>query len=630
MKEISRTLLIAAITLLTTNNVIAQDKMSVAAEKKYKLAIQYAEESNNQKAISLLQDLYKSHPNNIDITYNLGLCYMNMSGNPDSALFFLNKTFELDTDEWGEEKNELMIAIARVKQLKYDYDGALKAYKQVEAHDANKEWADVIAHERFVCENAKIMINNPVRLQIRRLSEKINCTENDYRPIISDDMRTLIFTSRRKSHVRTRFQDGQNEERTYVSTRLSADGEWNDAELISNLFSSKGQETATCLRDTELYIVRDGDIYISKRDTTGTWQKAENIGTPINSKADENYAYVTPDGSEMFFSSNRDGGFGGFDIYHSFRLPNGNWGVPKNMGSVINTAFDEDAPVKHPTKNILYFSSNGHNTMGGYDIFYTLESIADSTYEAVQNIGYPINTPDDDLYFVPTSVKDMAYYASIKWDNSEDEFTGYDIYEVEYDEPEVNKLVILSGVIKGGNIHNVKITADADGEPLGRYLANSETGKFIIVGEEGRTYHITADNGIERNSVEIVTQVGDSYYKLGHTIQMQTIEFATNTVETLEPQAPIDRTGVGKKQYTIQIMSLRKPLDKSRVKGLDVDQIHEHVYRDGWYVYSYGQFNSIREAKPVKNMIIETTPYNDSFIRNNKQYEKFVKKDNDK
>lgn len=627
MKIISRTLVLATMALCAIN--IYAQEMSNAAEKKYKMAIQYAEESNNTKAISMLQDLYKSYPNNIDITYNLGLCYMNMSGNPDSALYFLNKTFQLDTEEWGEEKNELMIAIARVKQLKYDYDGALKAYKQVEQHDADKNWKETIERERFICENAKIMINNPVRLQIRRLSEKVNCTENDYRPIISDDMCTLIYTSRRKSHVRTRFQDGQNEERTYISTRASINDEWDEAELIEKLFSSKGQETATCLRDSELYIVRDGNIYISKLDTAGTWQKAEKLAQPINSKFEEKYAYVTPDGTEMFFSSNRDGGLGGFDIYHSFRLPNGQWGIPKNMGNIINTEFDEDAPVKHPQKNILYFASNGHNTMGGYDIFYTIGNENDSTFEAVQNIGYPINTPDDDLFFVPTTQKDMAYYASIKWDSSEDEFTGYDIYEVEYDEPEVNKLVILSGIIRNGK--TAKITAETDdGEQLGRYLANSETGKYIIVGEEGRTYHITADNGTEKTSVDVTTQIGDSYYKLGHTIQVETIEFAANDNDNVEPQAPIDKVNNAPKTYTIQIMSLRKPLDKSKVKGLDTDQIYEHVYRDGWYVYSYGQFNSAREAKPVKNMIIESTPYNDSFIRNNKQYEKFTKKENDK
>ena len=604
-------------------------RMTNAAEKKYKMAIQYADESNNQKAISLLQDLYQSYPNNINITYNLGLCYMNMSGNPDSALFFLNKTLKLDTDEWSEEKCELMIAIARVKQLKYDFDGALKIYKQIEQHDTDNSWKEAIEHERCICENAKIMLNNPVRLQIRRLSDNINCNENDYRPLISDDMRTLIFTSRRKSHVRTRFQDGQNEERTYISTRSNSADEWDKAELITDLFNNKGQETATCLRDSNLYIIRDGNIYVSSMSESGVWQKAVKMDEPINSSAEERFAYVTPDNNEIFFSSNRKGGFGGFDIYHSFRLPNGKWGVPTNMGAVVNTEYDEDSPVKHPTKNILYFSSNGHNTMGGFDIFYTIESQSDSTYEAVQNIGYPINTPDDDLFFVPTAMKDMAYYASIKWDNSEDEFTGYDIYEVEYDEPEINKLVILSGTIKGGDIGSVSITADSDGEPLGRYMANSETGKFIIVGEEGRTYHISANNGEETTSIDIITQVGDSYYKSGHTIEMQTFEFAENE-NKIESQTPIDRTLDAPKSYTIQIFSLRKPLNKADVKGLDTDKIHEHIYRDGWYVYSYGQFNSAREAKPVKNMIIETTPYTDAFIRNNKQYKKFEKQDSDK
>ncbi len=624
MNIISKSLIFLSALFFFVQSSNAQ-RMTKVAEKKYKMAIQYAEESNNVKAISILQDLYKSYPDNINVTYNLGLCYMNMSGNPDSALYFLNKTLKLDGEEWTEDKLELMIAIAHVKQLKYDYDGALKTYNQIERHDKNQTWKELIEHERFVCDNAKIMMNNPVRLQVQRLGNNINSEDNDYRPLISDDMKTLIFTSRRENKVRTRFQDGQNEECTYISTRPTLADDWGEAEEIRNLFEDKGQTTATCLRDSDLYLVRDGDIYVSKLDTNGVWQRATKLEAPINSSAEERFAYVTADGNELFFSSDRKGGFGGFDIYHSFRLPNGKWGVPTNMGDVINTPNDEDAPVKHPTKNVLYFSSNGHNTMGGFDIFYTIESQTDSTYEAVQNIGYPINTPDDDLFFVPTSVKDMGYYASVKWDNTDDVFTGYDIYEVEYDEPEINRLVILSGLVKSNDIGSINITADSDGEPLGRYLPNGETGKFVIVGEEGRTYHISATNGKETNSIDITTEVGDSYYKTGKTIEIKAFEFAYEEEEP-EVQTQTENSSTG---YTIQIFSLRKPLDKANVRGIDTDKIHEHVYADGWYVYSYGQFNTPHEAKPTKDMIVEKTPYADSFIRNNEQYKKFEKKAED-
>ncbi len=605
--------------------------MNSSSRKKFDLALQYAEESNNRKAIDLMQELYKKYPDDINLTYNLGLCYLNMSGNPDSALFFLNKTLKLDdSNEWTEERIETTIAIARIRQLKYDFDGALKEYKKVERHDETGDWKEMIEHEREICNNAKIMMNSPVRLQVRRLGENVNCDENDYRPLVSDDMKTLIFTSRRKNNVRTQFEDGQNEERTYIATRKSLDEEWGGTEPIRNMFSSKGQETATCLRDSNLYVVRDGDIYVSHLDTAGVWSPAKPLSPAINSKSEERYACISSDGTQLFFSSNREGGFGGFDIYRSFKLPNGEWGLPLNLGANVNSEYDEDAPVLHPTKDILYFSSNGHNTMGGFDIFYAPYSPADSTFEAVVNIGYPINTPDDDLYFVPTAVKDMAYYASIKWDNSGDEFTGYDIYEVEYDEPELNKLVIFSGVVKSHEPHAVRVVAQADGEDIGRFVPNAETGKFVVVVEEGKSYTILADNGSIEKRLVVNTSVGDSYSKLGHTVVIDPFDFvededaAIAAAAAKEAQAKAEAL-LDERKYTVQILSLREPLDYSKVNNLEPDMISEHVYRDGWYVYSFGSYDTYKEAVAAKSKVVSNTPFGDAFIRKVSQYKKFVK-----
>lgn len=625
MKNLFTILSVVALSLSCVNS-YAQN-MKSSDRKKFDAALQFAEESNNKKAIDLLQALYKSYPEDINVTYNLGLCYMNMSGNPDSALYYLNKTLKLDNDkDWTPEKTELHVAMARVKQLKYDYDGALKLYKKIEAKDPDTEFKELIAREKSICETAKIMMNNPVRLQVRRLGDNINCNENDYRPVISSDMQTLIFTSRRKNNVRTDFEDGQNEERSYISTRSSIDEDWGEAEVIDGLFDRKGQETVTCLRDSNLYIVRDGNIYVSHLDTAGVWQPAQELSSVVNSRSEERFAYVTPDGNELYFSSNREGGFGGFDIYRSFRLPNGQWGVPRNLGNTINTEFDEDAPVMHPTKNILYFASNGHNTMGGFDIFYSLASAADSSFEAVQNIGYPINTPDDDLYFVPAAKRDVAYYASIKWDNVGDEFTGYDIYEVEYDEPEINKLAILSGYVQSNNISDVNITALCDGEAIGRFVPNSQTGKFVIVVEEGKSYKIVADNGKMIKNIDVATNVGDSYYRLGHTISVDSISFLNEELAALTAQYA-NKDSEDDNKYTVQILSLRTPLDYARLcKNLDKDSIIEYQYTNGWYVYSYGKYTSYREAKTSKGSIVESTPYSDAFVRRIANYKKFVKK----
>lgn len=606
--------------------------------KRYKQAYEYAEDSNNRKAINMLQQIYKSNPDDIDVNFNLGLCYLNMSGNPDSALFFLNRTWQLDTDtEWTEGKSELKMAMARVKQLKYDYDAALEIYNEVEKNDTQKLFAQHIARERFICANAKTMMSNPVRLEVHKLNSSVNSGSNDYRPLVSHDQHTLVFTSRRRNDVETRFDDGQSEEHTYMA-EVNADGSWSKAVSLDGVFSSKGQETATCLCDSELYLVRDGNIYVSLKDSaSGEWTKARKLGSPVNSRYEERYAFVTEDGNEMYFSSNRPGGCGGFDIYRSYRLPNGEWGVPKNLGPVVNSEFDEDAPVMHPTKNILYFSSNGHNTMGGFDIFYTLESLSDSTYEAVQNIGYPINTPDDDLYFVPTAQKDMAYYASINWNGTGDEFTGYDLYEVEYEEPEVNRLVIISGKVESQNMASVQLTASLDGEPFGRYIPNVNTGKFVIIVEEGAQYDITVDNGTVEKKLSVSTKVGDSYYKMGHVVSLETFSFVEEEIAAERVTLPEDTAAMTTvdspeivvndydKGYTVQVFALKSKLDPSRVKGIDPEGVLEHVYRDGWYVYSYGQYSDKRDARDMKSRIREVSPYKDAFVRNMKSYKKYTK-----
>jgi len=598
--------------------------------RKFDKAYSYAAEGNNREAIDLLQSVYKSNPDDINVAYNLGVCYLNMSGNPDSAMFFFNRVLELDSEEWSEGRNTLMIAIARVKQLKYDFDGALDIYKEIEKHDAEREFAEDIAYEREICENAKALVAKPVKFNVTRLDDNVNSESNDYLPIISADQNTLVFTSRRKNNTRVVFDDGEGEELAFVSHKKN--GKWSKAELIEGLFDANGQVTATSISGNELYLVRDGNIYVSVMDSaSGEWQQAKKVGAPISSRGNEKYAYVTPDGSEMFFSSDREGGFGGYDIYHSYRLPNGQWGMPRNLGPSINSQYDEDAPVMHPNKRVLYFSSNGHNTIGGYDIFYTIQNVADSTFEVVQNMGYPINTPDDDLYFVPTSEKDMAYYASIRWNKGADKFNGYDIYEAEYEEPEVNKLVILSGVVKSEDISSVKVTAECDGEMIGRYVPNQESGKFVVIVEEGRSYAITASNGQFDKTVEVSTNVGDSYYKLGGAIKLEDFNFVEQEVASVpEEQQPINSTVATVAEddmggYTVQVFSLRRPVRMECVKSLDPNQINEYQYKDGWYVYSYGHYETYAGAKKVRDLIIETTPYIDAFVRKISNYKKFLK-----
>ena len=655
MKKVSYLLL--AIFIFCTS--VANAQLSKKEEKLFNDALEYASASNNRKAISILRHLYEKHDDDIDVTYNLGLCYMNSSGNPDSALYFLQKTVSLDAgSEWTNDRSELYLAIARTQQLRLQFDEARKIYDMVEEKDVEKIWAEDISYNREVCDNAKTFMAQPVKLTVKNL-ETVNSEYNDYRPVISIDGQTLIFTSRRKTSrgEKSEFDDGQFEESVY-SSKNNGNG-WSKPELIEGLFDSKGQATVTCLTNEgrDLYIVRDGNIYLSQLDSaTQKWQKAQKLPSPINqSNSQEIFASVTEDGNEMFFVSNRKDGYGGYDIYHSYKLPNGLWGIPLNVGSTINTPYDEDAPIKHPTNNILYFSSQGHNTMGGYDIFYSIEN-NDSIFEAVRNIGFPINTPDDDIYFVPTAQKNMAYYASIKWSGTVTK--GYDIYEVEYDEPEIDKLAIISGQIKAPDITAIRVTTMRDGEIIGRYIPNAETGRFIIIVEAGDSYTIVASNldTDESKSKHITTLKTDSYSKLGNSIDIGILDFRppepiseaneeeagngqgnasaasattsdnNKTAQAKSPAGQTAQSSQGGKYYTVQFLSLRKQCDLNIITTIpDKENIYEYAYRDGWFVYSYGKFDSVSAASQALADISSNEEFADAFIRNAEQYERFVK-----
>jgi len=151
----------------------------------------------------------------------------------------------------------------------------------------------------------------------------------------------------------------------------------------------------------------------------------EPLSDKINSESFEMHASTTKDGNILYFTSNRDGGYGGFDIYKSFKDENGEWSEPENLGSTINTAFDEATPFITENREKLYFSSKGHKNMGGYDIFYSERN--NNTWSKPVNMGYPINTTDNDKFFFPLKNGKIAYYPKIKPDN----YGKTDIYKLE-------------------------------------------------------------------------------------------------------------------------------------------------------------------------------------------------------
>jgi outer membrane protein OmpA-like peptidoglycan-associated protein len=206
-------------------------------------------------------------------------------------------------------------------------------------------------------------------------------------------------------------------DREDIYQSIKVDGKWNTPLNLGKPINTPEHDAIVALSPdgNTMFLYKasgEGDLYYAKKTKKG-WTKPESLGSNINTKYSETSISVTADGKTIYFSSNRPGGFGGFDIYKSERKENGRYDRPENLGPVINTSDDDDSPFIHPDGVSLYFSSKGHATMGGYDIFV---SIMDSTGEwsLPQNLGYPINTTKDDIYFVLSADNKHGYYSSEK------------------------------------------------------------------------------------------------------------------------------------------------------------------------------------------------------------------------
>jgi outer membrane protein OmpA-like peptidoglycan-associated protein len=237
----------------------------------------------------------------------------------------------------------------------------------------------------------------------------------------------------------------------------------------------------------------DGNIYLCNRNGE-TFANPVIMNEQIDSKFWEPSACLSSDERTLYFVSNRKGGFGGRDIYMCKLLPSGEWGKPQNMGKPINTEFDEDAPFLQGDGKTLYFCSNGHKTMGGFDIFYSTLDQNNEWGEPV-NAGYPINTTGDDLFYQPTPDGKRAYFASVRKEGMGDK----DIYIASYPDAQETALTMIKGTVstdtlKMGSAISITVIDQQTGETVGIYNPNKKTGKYLMLLPSGKTYRIIASS----------------------------------------------------------------------------------------------------------------------------------------
>ncbi len=448
------------------------------------------------KALPYYLKAYEYNSENPELNYLIGVSYLE-SVQKKKALEYLKKAYFI------EPYVSMLIhwQLGRAYQYNADFDNALKEYhifkKILKKYGRNTDKVNKRIKE---CESGKILAEIPIDAMIIRL-EVLNSEYPDYAPLISADKSMMIFTSRRKGSTGGLLSedDGMYFEDIYVS--YNKNGHWTKPKNIGQPLNTNSHDATVGLSPDgqKLFLYRNLDIYISEL-KGNRWTKPERLPSTINTDAVENSACISFDGKELYFirgkTLNPETSNG--DIYVSKKI-NGKWGKAHKLSNVINTKYDEDGVFMHPDGKTLYFSSKGHNSMGGYDIFRTVK-LDDGTWAEPVNLGFPVNSPDDDLYFVMAANGQDGYYSSVKKDGK-----GFmDIYKIDFpkeikfkDDEKITdieaKLTIVKGEVSdaetGAKLNTeIKIFDNEQDLHILTAKSNSVTGNYLVSLPSGKNY----------------------------------------------------------------------------------------------------------------------------------------------
>lgn len=379
------------------------------------------------KYLSLLQ----IYPENFNLYYRIGQCYINTPGEKDKAISWLeaaaghiNPNYREGNLRENGAPYDALYFLANAYRIANDFDRALETYDLfLKDVDTEKYDTALVRFQMQTCHNAREMMRKPVFITDRNLGSTINERFSEFNPVVSDDETTLLFTRELQFYDAifwSRKIDGQWTEPVNLTPQLGIDQDYYTSSL-----SPDGRTLLMYRTDTY-----DGNIYLSRLEGD-RWSKVEKLNSNVNTRYWESHATMSRDGKKLFFTSNRKESIGGLDIFVSVRDSSGNWGPAQNLGPVINTIYNEETPFLANNDSTLFFSSRGHFNMGGYDIFRS-DMGPDGQWSTPVNIGYPLNTTDDDLFFHPLKNGDGGYYARF----ADDGFGRMDIFSCSfYKEP---------------------------------------------------------------------------------------------------------------------------------------------------------------------------------------------------
>lgn len=573
------------------------------------------DEKNYLMALPIFENIQNHHPKEDFIKYAYGKCCLYRSDKHEEAYTLLSEVYAKN-----KKILDIQFDLAQAAHYTNKFDEALTyadAYLiNKKTQPEGKKNGELL--KRYI-NNAKYHVTKPTNAKITNLGSVVNSSAEEFVPTITADEDLLVFTYRgtkSKGGLMNAYlqpdKNGQYFEDIYMSVKIN--DEFGAPFALDSINTNAHDAAISLSHDGNiLFIYRDngddhGDIYQSNLIGLN-FSKPAKLKGQVNSYSYEGHCSLSPDGQTLYFSSERGGGYGGKDIYRAQLMPDSTWGNVKNLGDSVNTAYNDDAPFIHPDGITLYFSSQGRNSMGGYDIFKSTMSLQDSTFKKTEHLGYPINSTGDDIYFVLAADGKTGYYSSGKKGGQ-----GLkDLYKIETNfEGAKPALYLVKGkTTKNGQNIEAKIIIEitSKGNKIYKTIkSNGINGQYLVVLPPGSNYKIKYifDN-FEYKNIDIdatklneyTEQIVDINFDTPKADTVKTI--ATPTVAVITPTKTVVKEDfVPRNKLQAKVMAYVEKYGDIQAEGLDFRvQIAAYKFPKN-YTYKH-----LKGLGKVENLLLE-------------------------
>ncbi len=601
--------------LLFISNCFSSYNSIAQTQTKYSAAMleinEYLLANEFNEALPILKGLVDAGYQNANVNYKLGLCYLNSFNYRHKAMLYLKDAVtDISESYSGDNENEINAPVRSLlilgdayrfeNQFKEAEDSYRKYLNRVISIPLERELATKRLEE---CHIAQLLIKNPIQAKFTNLGSTINSGLSDFNGCISGDGKVLVFTRK------LRFYDAV----FYCTNTISG---WSDPENITTQIGSDGEfhPTGLSFDGSRMLLMsftklNGYDLYESVR-STNKWHKVHTLN-PLNSPYHDIDAVYAPDGKSVLFSSNRNNGIGGYDIYTSSIGEDGNFLSPQNLGSPINTVWDEKSPSLYNNGTSIIFGSERKPGMGGYDLFYSNKN-KDNSWGYVYNVGYPINTTDNDYGLQLTSTGKEAIISK----HDREGFADMDIFQIQVNDFSKFRLIPLHGevIVNGKENYSSKestffLVDEALKDTLTE-ITEIDSGKFNLDIYPGK-FQLIMSNVNQKSISQSFTVPSD----------LEKPEFNLVSTFSLEPEAKVGVENTQKQIIdTIDIVDIYFDFNKSDIsakeqmklsgmisllKKVGISKIELLGYSDSKGLPDYNLNLSTKRANRILNFFIE-------------------------